>query len=94
MTTTALPQRASGIYVFSKTDKFNAQVIQFVEYFQKVAHTSGYSIERGDKNDVEPVPAGICQEFVKARTFRILRRKLYLCNHTRFHIRAAWPSNP
>jgi len=39
-------------------------MIQFIEDFQKMPHVSGYPVERGDENDIEAMPAGICQKLV------------------------------
>jgi hypothetical protein len=44
-------------------------MVQFIEHFQKVAHVSGNSVERGYQNDIEAMPAGICKELVQSGPF-------------------------
>jgi hypothetical protein len=65
--TTQWPARVD---VFSKADEFYAQAVQLIEDFQEMAHTPGYSVERGDENDVEAVPSGIGQKLVETGTPR------------------------
>jgi hypothetical protein len=79
---------ASGIYIFSKTDKFDTQVIQFIEDFQKVAYTAGNSIKGGNERNVEAVPAGIFPEAAPSRDVSILRPKLCPYTRAQFHIGA------
>jgi hypothetical protein len=49
-------------------------VAELIEHFQKVAHVSGNSVERGDQNDIEAMSAGICKKLVEAGTFRFCAR--------------------
>jgi hypothetical protein len=57
-------------------------VIQFLEDFQKVAHTSGYSIEHGYQNDVEAVPAGMTRAVINNSDYAdAAHMKLWISKH-------------
>jgi hypothetical protein len=43
---------------------------EFIEYLQKVTHVSGNSVERGDQNNIETMPAAICKKLVETWSFR------------------------
>jgi hypothetical protein len=45
-------------------------MVQFIEHFQEVPDISRNSIERGDQNDFEAMPAGICKKLVETGAFR------------------------
>jgi hypothetical protein len=49
-------------------------MVQLIEHFQKVAHVSGNSVERGYQNDIEAMPAGICKELVQSGPFEFCPR--------------------
>jgi hypothetical protein len=67
-------QWAAGVNVFPQTHKLNSQMAEFIEHLQKMSHVSGYSVERGDQNNIEAMSAGICKKLVETRTFGFCAR--------------------
>ena len=47
---------------------------KFIEHFQKVAHISGDSVERGHRNNIKTISAGISEKLVETRSFRFCAR--------------------
>jgi len=41
---------------------------ELIKHFQKAEHVSANSVEHGDQNDIEAIPAGICRKPVQAET--------------------------
>jgi hypothetical protein len=60
-------KRSGSIDVLAETNEFDAQVIQFIEHFQKMPHASGHSVECSNEHNIEFVPPSIGHKLVEAR---------------------------
>jgi len=69
-----MTQWAASVNVFPQTHKLNPQMAKFIEHFQKVAHISGDSVERGHQNNIKTISAGISEKLVETGSFRFCAR--------------------
>ena len=60
-------QRTAGVYLLAKTYKLDVEMIQFIEYFEKVLHGTGQPIGSPNQDHVEAAAAGVLHHFIETR---------------------------
>ena len=67
MVMTARPSGPPGIELFAEADELDVQVVQLVQYFQKVADGARQTVTGPYHHDIELAAAGIGQQLIQGR---------------------------